>query len=215
MDAMDSERKMLLVDPAGSHSMQYAKKMLLVDPTRKPTITEKKLSALDEEINTTLHSDIPDDEKAKRYLSTLHKYKYFDDRQPKRIDGEKAILESLEPQQRSDAKKLLELINPHVSWSDDGELVYKSSVIPHSNITELLRDVLKPPKSGDPAGWEEFSDALRETQVPVPLIRNPKRRRQVYPAHTRGKKKSPVYSTPSDGRSTRQKKAKWVGEDDE
>jgi hypothetical protein len=54
------------------------KKMILIDPVMyKPTLGDKKLCLLDQEISDVLNSDLPDDEKAKRYLITLKGYRYL------------------------------------------------------------------------------------------------------------------------------------------
>jgi hypothetical protein len=63
--------------------MENAKKMILVDPVRasqlyRPTIGDKKLSNLDENITKLLRSNLPADEKAKRYASSLKQLKYYD-----------------------------------------------------------------------------------------------------------------------------------------
>ena len=67
--------------------MEHAKKLLLVDPGR-PSAAEKKLSSLDEDITRILNSNLPADEKAKRYSQTLQNFKYFDTTKPRHLDPE-------------------------------------------------------------------------------------------------------------------------------
>ena len=58
--------------------MDHAKKYVLVDPQMyRPTMPEKSLSTLDSEIQKTLNSDMPDDQKVKFYVSTLKKFKTY------------------------------------------------------------------------------------------------------------------------------------------
>ena len=63
--------------------MDSAKKLLLVDPSctaqlYRLTTTDKKLTFLDLEIDDTLNIDLPDDLKAKRYLTLLKDYRKYD-----------------------------------------------------------------------------------------------------------------------------------------
>ena len=56
--------------------MDNAKKLLLVDPSHatqlyRPNTTSTKLTFVDSKIEATLNSDLPDDLKAKRYLTVL------------------------------------------------------------------------------------------------------------------------------------------------
>ena len=59
--------------------MEHAKKYVLVDPqVYRPTMPEKSLSALDQVIQSMLNSELPDDEKAKLYVSTRKRFKAYD-----------------------------------------------------------------------------------------------------------------------------------------
>jgi len=56
--------------------MEHAKKLLLTDPTRR-SITDKKLTKLDETITEILNSDLSDDEKAKRYAEAIKGHRVY------------------------------------------------------------------------------------------------------------------------------------------
>ena len=148
--------------------MQHAKKMMLVDPRFvRPTMRDKSLSALDTEIASTLESDEPDDEKAKRYISTLKKFKYHEELPVppvKKIDKlESSVLDSMPPNQRYKAKRMLNLLrnNPEVDFNDKGELIYRQSSIPNSDIVDLIGDATRSKSSEDPVGWQEFAQSLK------------------------------------------------------
>jgi hypothetical protein len=69
---------------------------------------------------------------------------------------------------------LLDLLkrNPDVDWSTKGELIYKQSLIPNSNVVDLLTDVLKKKSTEFPTGWKQFATSLKETNAPRELISN-------------------------------------------
>jgi hypothetical protein len=159
-------------------SMDHAKKYVLVDPQMyRPTPPEKSLSSLDHEIQNTLNSDLPDDQKAKLYSATLMKFKVYDNSTkpsaPKpTIESE--LVGSLPPAQEYKAKKLLRLIkdNPDVDWSDKGELIYKQGIIPRSHVSDLFGDALSAKRPLEGAiGWEEFDDVLDSSKVPTTLVK--------------------------------------------
>ena len=164
--------------------MQHAKKFVLVDPKMyRQTMPEKSLCTLDEEIEKTLNSDLPDDEKVKQYVSTLRKFKVYEN--PKTVEpktiSEPDLLESLPPNQQYKAKRLLRLIkdNPDLEWSDDGELIYRQKLMRDSHVTDLFGDALAVKKQKErPKAWEEFNDILESSKVPQSLVKRTKNRRQ-------------------------------------
>src|SRR6267154_4823735 len=125
--------------------MEHAKKYVLFDPLMyRPTLPEKSLSALDHVIHAALNSQLPDDEKAKLYMSVLSRFKAHDKKpQPPKLDLDSELADALPPNQQYKAKKLLRLIkdNPDIDWSDRGELIYKQSLIPKSHVTDLFGDI--------------------------------------------------------------------------
>ena len=163
--------------------MEHAKKYVLVDPQMyRPSMPEKSLSALDQVIRSTLDSDLPDDEKAKLYVSTLKRFKAYDKtaKPPKpTIDSE--LIGAMPPNQQYKAKKLLRLIkdNPDIDWSDKGELIYKQSLIPKSHVADLFEDALSTKRPVDgPIGWEEFNEGLDEVPSTLVKRRIPKQKRR-------------------------------------
>lgn len=173
--------------------MEHAKKYMLVDPQMyRPSLPEKSLSRLDQDIQSTLNGDLPDDQKVKLYMSTLKKYRTQDGntKQPEpKLNLDNELTDTLPSTQQYKAKKLLRLIrdNPDIDWSDKGELIYKQTLIPESHIADLFGDIIatKRPAEG-PAGWEEFDEVLESSKVPSTLAKRRKRvtKRRVRSAKT-------------------------------
>ena len=58
--------------------MEHTKKFVLVDPRFvRPTMRDKVLSALDNDISHILNSDVSDEVKAKSYISTLARFRHL------------------------------------------------------------------------------------------------------------------------------------------
>ena len=166
--------------------MEHAKKYVLVDPQMyRPSLPEKSLSELDKVIHQTLNSELPDDEKAKIYMSALHRFKAYDAKPPPpKINLESELANTLSPNQQYKAKKLLRLIkdNPDIEWNDTGELIYKQTTVPKSHVTDLFADALAPTRPSEGAiGWEAFDEGI--SHVPTTLVK----KRVV--KHKRGRKK--------------------------
>jgi hypothetical protein len=161
--------------------MEHAKKLVLVDPRMlKPSMLERTLTKMDAEIANTLNSELDDYEKAHRYMNVLKKYKYMDapktNTKEKIIDKiEMATMDSAPPNKRHKAKRLFEQIkkDPSAALNEKGEFIYKQSLIPGSNITDLIVDALRAKSTEGPLGWKEFVNSLKETNVEKDLISNP------------------------------------------
>jgi len=166
--------------------MENAKKMILMDPARasqlyRPSISDKKLSNLDETITNILRSNLPADEKAKRYAASLKQLKYYDKPVVAKSDPDKDILKSIQPQLRRKAARLLKQVKPHVTLGDDGEIVHDANLIPHSDISDLLNETLTKHSTEKPTGWKEFADVLKRARTPRELIANDSLRKYMNP----------------------------------
>lgn len=159
------------------------KKMLLVNPdTVKQTdvtrsIVEKKLSNLDKDMNDILNSDLAEDEKAKRYTNILRSYKCFIKPKPKHVDPDSEILKHVHNSQKVRAKELLTLLKPYLAWNEDGEIIVGDRVVPFSNLTYLINELMKPTdkRYDSVAGWEELKDTINMANIPHYLIPNKRR----------------------------------------
>ena len=169
--------------------MEHTKKLLLVDPKLyRPSMREKTLSKLDEEIEQTLNGDLPDEQKVDLYLTSLKKYKHYsavESKQPEtKVDFETEVLQSTPTTQQYKAKRLLDHIkrNKDAEISKEGELIYKQQTLQGSRIVDLIGDVLqKSPGTDNPTGWKEFADALKSTNAPRDLVLNADRWKYMHP----------------------------------
>src|SRR5215470_9227401 len=149
-------KKYILLDP-GTYERQMIRN---VDKTP----IEKKISEMDVQIRSILDSQDPDDIKAGKYAQALNKFRFVSKSTPPpqtRIQ-EEDILDSISNNARHKAKRLLDNIkeNTELNWNDNGELVYRQSVVPNSNIVHLITDILKPKTVDRPVGWKEFAQGL-------------------------------------------------------
>ena len=170
--------------------MEHAKKLMLVEPKLfRPSMREKTLTRLDEEIEKTLNSDLPDGEKAIKYIEALRQYKYYESPQTKekeqetQANVESEILSSVSGAQQHKVKRLLEHLkrDKDVEIGEKGELIYKNQKIQQSHVGDLLNDILQKRSSSIPPGWEELSDSLKTLNVPRDLIVNTDRWKHMHP----------------------------------
>ena len=87
------------------------------------------------------------------------------------------ILESVPPSSRRKAKLLLQMLrrHPDVSYNEQGELQYLGKAVSGSNIIDLVNDVIRHRKSSEHQGWQVFSKALKDVNVPQEYVGNRKR----------------------------------------
>ena len=142
--------------------MHSAKKYVLVDPAVYENQQQRPESEMDVEIRSILNSYEPDDIKAARYAQALNKFRNVNRPKEKPSLKNEEILDSISNTVRHKAKRILDGISdiPEMSWNEKGELVYKQSVVPNSDIVKLLTDVLKSKTVERPEGWKEFAQGL-------------------------------------------------------
>ena len=95
----------------------------------------------------------------------------------KRDETSEMILSLMPKGLRSKTDDLLRFVKKHgttISWNERGELLHKGQVLPKTNIVDLMHDVVRQrrSRSSPPPGWREFSEGLREANVPRELIGN-------------------------------------------
>ena len=62
-----------------------------------------------------------------------------------------------------------------ITWDDRGQVTLKGTLIPKSNISDLISDAMRFRKHFNPVGVQKFYDVLYEINVPKDLVRNEKR----------------------------------------
>ena len=87
---------------------------------------------------------------------------------------EEEIVESAPKNAKSKVQLLLKRMkqDPNLGWTERGELMVNGSVIPNTQINDLVQDVLRKRKNYQPRGWETFARALAENNVPQDLVGN-------------------------------------------
>ena len=148
------------------------------------------LVGLDAEISHILNdSALSDDVKMKRYTDALTRYRQVTDKNysegsvsastlTSHTKPEEEALLYLPSIQHYRGRRLLRKIKETRlgDWNADGNLVYKQSTVPGSNIADLLGDILQARNSGStPAGWPQFARLLVDAGVSKELIPNSKR----------------------------------------
>lgn len=192
---MEHVEKMYLVP---KHDLE---KLRLPEPAA-PNIRQSVTQRLDSEIRDILHrTDMPDDEKIKRYTTILQRYLALakqgtkelstltlltpdipGDQQPTATVVKDAsiqhILEHVSYRFKKNAELLLNRMlhaKDITSWNDRGEFIYKGNIIPGTNIVDLIRSATQCtalPKEKIPHGWSNFIHAMAELNVPSMVVGN-------------------------------------------
>jgi len=89
------------------------------------------------------------------------------------------ILEHIPVKQKRNAKVLVDYIlnQTEIRWSKSGELIIQHKQIPHSHITDLIKDALVIHKHFKPIGVEQFYANIGN--IPITIIKNPERRQLI------------------------------------
>ena len=214
-------KKMVLVDP----------RILAATKYDQPPTTDALLN-LDEDMRHVLsQSDLSPERKVDMYNQILQKHRHFyqqhrslptltdpgpftppqqdSDNQPPpvKVDSiEEDVLKSTPSTFQRKARLLMELVkrNPQLSWNQRGELTVKDQPIEGSHMIDLVNDVLRHRRSrAPPTGWEQFAEALRDSNVPQDLIGHPERWEYI----RRGTQR--VYKTDSDGEHSSHRWQSW------
>lgn len=167
--------------------MEHAKKMLLLDPKLyRPSIREKTLSRLDDEINDTLSSELIDEEKARKYIIALKKYRRFNNPTVIKDDvmDESEVLKSFPANSQHQAKRLLDGLKKEggLKIASDGTIEYRQQRFPDSSITSLLDELMsKKSREKAPDALPEFLESVVSAKIPKELISNESSWKRMYP----------------------------------
>jgi FLYWCH zinc finger domain len=163
-------------------SMIHENKLAHVDPKMfTPFMRGKNLTGIDSEIEATLISDLPDDEKVKRYAAILKRFKAFEEptieKTPAIDQLDSNVIHPVLPNQTYEDKRLIQRNKrePDISWARESELINNQTKIQNSSIVDLMSDAIKNKSTDFPNGCEEFSNYLRKALQK--LIANTERRK--------------------------------------
>ena len=91
---------------------------------------------------------------------------------------DKQIIDSVPKTMQNRAKLLIQKLKDHsdvISWNDNGQLVLEGTIVPNSNIVDLVNDVMRKRKGFNPEHSNTFAKALAKINVPEDYLRNPDR----------------------------------------
>ena len=91
---------------------------------------------------------------------------------------DKQIIDSVPKTMQNCAKLLIQKLKDHsdvISWNDNGQLALEGSIVPNSNIVDLVNDVMRKRKGFNPEHSNTFAKALAKINVPEDYLRNPDR----------------------------------------
>ena len=91
---------------------------------------------------------------------------------------DKQIIDSVPKTMQNRAKLLIQKLKDHsdiISWNDNGQLVLECSIVPNSNIVDLVNDVMRKRKGFNPEHSSTFAKALAKINVPEDYVGNPDR----------------------------------------
>ena len=168
--------------------MEYAKKMILVDPRIIEKLTsakDKVLNSIENEMDTVLNSDYPDDKKAKLYAASAKRHLIINaadkdvEIQPDACQSSNTtamlndIVTSMPTPHIRRAMKFAKFIQDNkIDINDRGELVHNHKVSENTNATDLINEAIRR-KQMNTTGSKEFATLLNELNCPIELIGNP------------------------------------------
>ena len=88
---------------------------------------------------------------------------------------EKQIIDSVPKTMQNRAKLLIQKLKDHsdvIRMNDNGQLVLEGSIVPNSNIVDLVNDVMRKRKGFNPEHSNTFAKALAKINVPEDYLRN-------------------------------------------
>ncbi|GFT00451.1 hypothetical protein NPIL_588681 [Nephila pilipes] len=91
-----------------------------------------------------------------------------------RISIKSDVLNNTPVRRKKQAQKIMNFIQQNsnsLSWTNDKELTIKKTILPNTNIVDLVTFLLKDRKT-ESNGLQSFVDALKEIEFPSQLIKN-------------------------------------------
>lgn len=155
--------------------------------TRNPTKTA--LEKLEEEMQSLLKSDVPNDEKMLQYGQLFQRFRVLQDQiktpvKPRSIEtttedkSVKPDILTFVPKSFQHKAKLLlnHLERTPFAWNDNLELTQHGKAIKGTNVVDIVNDLLRKRKNNAaPFGWKDVMRSLKETNVPREAIGNDQR----------------------------------------
>ena len=93
-------------------------------------------------------------------------------------ETDKRIIDSVPKTMQNRAKLLIQQLKDRsdvISWNDNEQLVLEGSIVPNSNIVDLVNDVMRKRQGFNLEHSNTFAKALAKINVPEDYLRNPDR----------------------------------------
>lgn len=186
---MENAKKMIIISPDVLQRIQNTQQ-----PSSANKLAGDTVSELDREMSTLLNNkNLGDQDKWEKYQQVLQRYLHFASQKRKPIQlpvvemnvvddgrnsalGNEQIVETFTKTYKKDARNFLKVLEGKkdlISWGDDGVVYIYKEKIPHSNIIDLLHDVIRVRKSIQPPGWKQLMQLLKEINIPNEFVTNP------------------------------------------
>ena len=94
------------------------------------------------------------------------------------LNYDNEIIDSVPKTMQNHAQLLIQKLKDHsdvISWNDNEQLVLEGSIVPKSNIVDLVNGVMRKRKGFNPEHSNTFAKALAKINVPEDYVRNPDR----------------------------------------
>lgn len=187
--------------------MNHVKKMILVphdsvarlnDPT--PSTAQAQSSSLDDEMRHIMSKKYADDSlKWKEYEQALQRYLYFTNERhkPLQISLEsqsndvtfrEKLAGALPKTYKESALRIFDYLDQSgtVTWDSTGTVSLNNHILHNSNIIDLISDLTRPRKNFEPLGLSSFIKTLANINIPLELVGNEQRRRDIITARHQG-----------------------------
>jgi len=148
--------------------------MRLVPDTSSIAPTYARTQQLHNDMNTILGDNLGDDIKLRLYQDTFLKNKGLVS-QKKKQESDDIIIREFDGSSMTFAHDILEILkrNHNFAYDNRNRLIYKLNVIPYSNVSGLIKDMIIPTISYFPkAGTAEMIKIMEEIDFPIDLIIN-------------------------------------------
>ena len=92
--------------------------------------------------------------------------------------SDEMIVRGIPKNMKTRAQALLDRLKERedaITWDDRGQVILKGTLIPKSNISDLISDAMRSRKHFNPVGVQKFYNVLYEINIPKDLVRNEKR----------------------------------------
>lgn len=198
------------------------KKMMLVPQQGLPSPLLQKLGRLDQEMKHILEStDLDEQTKANQYSQVLGRYLDTKAQYEKPLPipiveqtatkpGKVVNLDSIPSVYRKKASSIVQHItdDPEIDWNERNELIVDGQTIKNSNIIDLVDDLARPSTKREPRGVEEFTQALRRSNIPDSFIANSRRREPTRRPVARGRHQ-PLPDPPTPPNTPKRSGGRW------